>query len=73
MAPKEMQGLREQSDAELQQALKDSKHELFNIKFQWMATRQLSSPAQLRALRHKVAQILTVLTEKQKSKEKASA
>lgn len=61
----DLQNLRELSEQELQEAMKEAKGELFNLKFQWAATRQLSNPARLGVLRKKIARINTVLRERE--------
>jgi large subunit ribosomal protein L29 len=46
------------SMTDLQKRLKDSRQELFNLRFQ-MATGQLANHRQIRHVRHSLAQILT--------------
>ncbi|HLB76319.1 MAG TPA: 50S ribosomal protein L29 [Candidatus Dormibacteraeota bacterium] len=55
MKMKDLQGL---SMPDLQKKLKDSRQELFNLRFQ-MATGQLQNHRQIRHVRHDLAQILT--------------
>ncbi len=57
--------MRELSEQELLDEVKEAKSELFNLKFQWAATRQLSNPARLGVLRKKVARVHTVLRERE--------
>lgn len=61
----DLQNLREMSEQELKDEIKEAKSELFNLRFQWAATRQLSNPARLGVLRKKVARINTVLRERE--------
>ena len=55
MKMKDLQGL---SMPDLQKKLKDSRQELFNLRFQ-MATGQLQNHREIRHVRHNLAQILT--------------
>jgi large subunit ribosomal protein L29 len=54
---------REMTDRELQDRLRQSRDELFRLRFQH-ATKQLGNPMRLREVRHDVARILTILTER---------
>ena len=56
--------LRELHDEELQTRLRESKEELFNLRFQ-MATGQLDNNRRLRAVRHDIARIYTILRERE--------
>ena len=56
--------LRELNDDELIEKLRESKEELFNLRFQ-MATGQLSNNRRLRVVRHEIARIYTVLRERE--------
>ncbi|MEB3029940.1 50S ribosomal protein L29 [[Mycobacterium] nativiensis] len=56
--------LRELSADELVEQLRESKEELFNLRFQ-MATGQLSNNRRLRTVRHQIARIYTVLRERE--------
>lgn len=69
----DLQRMRELSEQELLDEAKEAKAELFNLKFQWAATRQLSNPARLGVLRKKVARIKTVLREREVKGETANA
>jgi large subunit ribosomal protein L29 len=51
---------------ELQKKLKDSRQELFNLRFQ-MATGQLQNHRQIRHVRHDLAQILTEIHVKERN------
>jgi large subunit ribosomal protein L29 len=55
--------LRQQSAAELQNRLDDSKAELFSLRFQ-AASGQLKDTNRLTSLRREVARIMTLLAEK---------
>ncbi len=54
--------LRELTDAELNQKLKDLKAELFNLRFQ-LAINQLDNPMRISAVKKDIARIKTVLRE----------
>ena len=56
--------LRELTDDELTDKLRESKEELFNLRFQ-MATGQLDNNRRLRAVRHDIARIYTILRERE--------
>ncbi len=56
--------LRELNDTDLVDRLKESKEELFNLRFQ-MATGQLDNNRRLRTVRHEIARIYTVLRERE--------
>ena len=56
--------LRELSDADLIDRLKESKEELFNLRFQ-LATGQLNNNRRLRTVRHDIARIYTVMRERE--------
>ena len=55
--------LRNLDNAELTQKLRDSKEELFNLRFQG-ATGQLENHGRLRAVRKDIARIYTILRER---------
>ena len=69
MKMKDLQGL---SMPDLQKKLKDSRQELFNLRFQ-MATGQLQNHRQIRHVRHDLAQILTEIHLKEFNGEPAAA
>ena len=48
--------------------IKESKEELFNLRFQ-QATGNLEKPSRIKDLRHQVARLKTVLREREMSKE----
>jgi large subunit ribosomal protein L29 len=56
--------LRELHNDELQTRLRESKEELFNLRFQ-MATGQLDNNRRLRDVRHDIARIYTILRERE--------
>ena len=56
--------LRELHDEELQTRLRESKEELFNLRFQ-MATGQLDNNRRLRVVRHDIARIYTEMRERE--------
>ena len=56
--------LRELTEEELTARLRESKEELFNLRFQG-ATGQLESHGRLRAVRKEIARIYTVLRERE--------
>ncbi len=60
----DLQRLRDLSEQELLDEIKEAKSELFNLRFQWSATRQLSNPARLGELRKKIARIHTIMQER---------
>ena len=56
--------LRELTNEELTERLRESKEELFNLRFQ-MATGQLHNNRRLRTVRHEIARVYTVLRERE--------
>ena len=56
--------LRELSEEELVAKLRESKEELFNLRFQ-MATGQLDNNRRLRVVRHEIARVYTVMRERE--------
>lgn len=56
--------LRELSDIELDQKLLESKHELFNLRFQ-LATGKQDNSARLGQVRKEIARLATVLRERE--------
>jgi large subunit ribosomal protein L29 len=56
--------LRELTDEELVLRLRESKEELFNLRFQ-MATGQLDNNRRLRTVRHAIARVYTVMRERE--------
>jgi len=58
-----IQELRDLGDEELVERLESDKEELFNLRFQ-LATGQLDNPMRIKDVRHEIARILTVVTER---------
>jgi len=56
--------LREMTDEELFDALVEAKEERFNLRFQ-IATNQLDNTARLKSVKKEIAQILTILRERE--------
>ena len=56
--------LRELTEEELVLRLKESKEELFNLRFQ-LVTGQLDNPMRLKVMRKEVARIMTVMRERE--------
>ena len=56
--------LREMTEDELVERLRESKEELFNLRFQ-MATGQLDNNRRLRTVRHDIARIYTIMRERE--------
>ena len=56
--------LNEKTNAEIEEALKKSKEELFNLRFQ-AATSQLTNSSRLGAVKHDIARMYTVLRERE--------
>ena len=56
--------LRELTDEELTDRLRESKEELFNLRFQ-SATGQLENTARLKAVKHDIARMYTILRERE--------
>ena len=69
MKMKDLQGL---SMLDLQKKLKDSRQELFNLRFQ-MATGQLQNHRQIRHVREDLAQILTTIHLTERNPEPTAA
>ena len=60
--------LRDLPDEELLERVESLKEELFNLRFQF-ATGQLDNPMRMKQVRHDMAQMLTVLRERQSEEE----
>ncbi len=56
--------IRELSNEEIIEKIKESKEELFNLRFE-QATGNLEKPSRIRELRHTVARLKTVLKERE--------
>ena len=59
-----IKNLNEKTNAEIEGFLKRSKEELFNLRFQ-SATGQLDNTARLKAVKHDIARMYTVLRERE--------
>lgn len=59
-----MREIRDMTDEELQRKLADLKEELFNLRFQ-LHMNQLDNPMRMREVRHSIAQVKTVLRERE--------
>ena len=59
--------LRDLTDEELGHRLADSRHELFNLRFQ-SVTGALENSARLKLAKREIARILTVVTEREAAK-----
>ena len=55
--------IRELPEDELHARLDSAKEELFNLRFQ-LATGQLDNPMRIKEVRHNIARIMTVLSER---------
>ena len=56
--------LKDKSVQELNKELSEKKKELFNLRFQ-LATNQLENPMRVKEVKHQIAQINTVIKEKE--------
>jgi large subunit ribosomal protein L29 len=72
MTKADMRGLRDLSVAELQQKARETKEELFNLRFQ-LRTGHLSDFSRVRAIRRDYAVIQTVINEKRIAEAKSGA
>ena len=61
--------LRDLTDEELERRLRETRQELFNLRFQ-SATGALENSARLRTTKHEIARILTVQNERESSLER---
>jgi len=61
--------MRELTDEELQQKLRDWKQELFNLRFQ-AATGQLDNPVRIREVKKSIARVKTILRERELQRER---
>jgi large subunit ribosomal protein L29 len=62
--------LREMNDEQLAFSLKETRQELFRLRFQ-AATEKLDAPSNLRKLRREIARILTIQTQREQAKQPA--
>jgi large subunit ribosomal protein L29 len=65
-----VQELRDMADEELIERLESDKEELFNLRFQ-LATGQIDNPMRIKDVRHEIAQILTIVREREIENEAA--
>lgn len=72
MKKAERRALRDLSIAELQQKARETKEELFNLRFQ-LRTGHLSDFSRVRAIRRQYAVIATLISEKRLAEEKRGA
>ena len=56
--------LRDKTELELQQTLKELKEELFNLRFQH-AINQLDNPMRINSIKKDIARVMTIIREKQ--------
>ncbi len=59
-----IKALNKKSSADIREALKNSKEELFNLRFQ-AATGQLANSSRIQAVKHDIARMYTVLRERE--------
>ncbi|WMJ80347.1 50S ribosomal protein L29 [Clostridium sp. MB40-C1] len=64
MKANELNELKQSSSQELSTRLNDLKAELFNLRFQ-LATGQLENPIRIRQVKKSIAQVKTILREKE--------
>jgi large subunit ribosomal protein L29 len=64
--------LRELSDEELELRIRDTRKELFNLRFQH-ATGQLDNPHKLSLTRREIARLLTVLHQRENDRQREAA
>ncbi len=63
--------IRELSTEEIQKKIKETKEELFNLRFQ-KESGNLEKPSRIKELRHTVARMKTVLRERENVKKEAA-
>ena len=61
--------VREMTDQELEQKVKDFKAELFNLRFQ-SATGQLENPMRIKEIKKSFARVMTIMRERQLAQSK---
>ena len=69
--PSKAAELRNLPDEELVARMDAAKEELFNLRFQ-LATGQLDNPMRIKQVRHEIAQILTIVRERELEAEPAA-
>lgn len=67
MALSNFQALKELDDSKIQEAIVESKKELFKLRLQ-KATRQSFKPHDFKHLKHKIAQLMTLTSQREQSK-----
>jgi len=60
--------VRDMTNAEIENQLKNLRKELFNLRFQ-LATHQLHNPARIKLVRRDIARILTIKRERELNEE----
>lgn len=61
-----MSDLRELTNEELVESLREAKNEKFNLRFQ-VATNQLDNTARIKAVKREIARMLTVMGERERA------
>jgi large subunit ribosomal protein L29 len=61
--------IRDMTDPEIAQRIDDTREELFRLRFRG-ATQPLENPSLLRSLRREVAQLKTILGERQRARQR---
>lgn len=61
-----MSDLRELTNEELVESLKEAKNEKFNLRFQ-VATNQLDNTARIKGVKREIARMLTVMRERERA------
>lgn len=64
MAATQIREIRQLTDAEIRQAIDDTKEEMFNLRFQWESG-QLEDYTRIRQLKKAIARYLTILRERE--------
>jgi large subunit ribosomal protein L29 len=60
--------IRDMTDKEIEEQIKNLRKELFNLRFQ-LATHQLHNPARIKLIRKDIARLLTIKRERELEKE----
>ena len=63
-----LEKVRDMTNAEIENQLKNLRKELFNLRFQ-LATHQLHNPARIKLVRRDIARILTIKRERELNEE----
>ncbi len=64
MASKELKEFRDSGTEELKKQVEESHQELFNLRFR-LSTKQLVNHREVRRVKHKIARLKTLITEKE--------